>query len=148
MTDSLYNKIKDRNISIYSLTSGRTIIGECLSSDSDGLSINCPLEVKKIYGSDGMISDKMIPFVTGNSTETCKIYHHCIECESHVSETVKQRYTEALIYDRLITLMTSEFLKDKEDLESSSLELDPPDYFETDEELWNSFLDRWKNTDV
>jgi hypothetical protein len=64
------------------------------------------------------------------------------------SESVKLRYAESLIYDRLLTLMMSELLKNHEDLESSSLELDKQDSFESDEQLWNSFLDRWKNTDV
>ena len=148
MKHKLPENINSHDIRIYVLTSGKTVIGEFVSEDADGIRLGCALEIKKIESVDGQLADKMIPFVSGNSSETATIYHHCIECMVSTSESVKLRYAESLIYDRLLTLMMSELLKNHEDLESSSLELDKQDSFESDEQLWNSFLDRWKNTDV
>lgn len=148
MKHKLPENINSHDIRIYVLTSGKTVIGEFLSEDVDGVCLSCALEIKKIQSADGQFADKMIPFISGNSSETATIYHHCIECMVSTSESVKLRYAESLIYDRLLTLMMSELLKDHEDLDSSSPELDKQDSFESDEELWNSFLDRWKNTDV
>lgn len=148
MTHKLNDNLNNHDIRIYSMTSGRMIIGEFISEDSDGIRLSCPLEIKKIQSINGNLAEKMTPFVSGNSSEACIIYHHCIEFEAHTSLSVKQRYAESLIYDRLLALMMSEILNDSESHESSSLEVDSSDAIESDEELWNSFLDRWKNTDV
>lgn len=151
MIDSLYSKIKDLDIRVYTLSSGKVLIGEVVHAYEDGVQLNCPLEIRKALVKSGTYSEIMLPLVAGNDTENCIVYDRSIETESDTTDAVKRKYTEALIYQRLLQLMSkpSEIdeneIDESEDLEYPIPEIDLPEESQSDEELWNIFLDRWKN---
>lgn len=151
MIDGLYSKVKDLDIRVYTLTSGKVLIGEVVHAYEDGVQLNCPLEIRKALVKSGSYAEIMIPLVAGNDTENCIVYDRSIETESDTTDAVKRKYTEALIYQRLLQLMSNSSetdeneIEESEDLDYSIPEIDPPDSSQSDEELWNIFLDRWKN---
>ena len=151
MIDGLYSKVKDLDIRVYTLTSGKVLIGEVVHTYEDGVQLNCPLEIRKALAKSGSYAEIMIPLVAGNDTENCIVYDRSIETESDTTDAVKRKYTEALIYQRLLQLMSNSSetdeneIEESEDLDYSIPEIDPPDSSQSDEELWNIFLDRWKN---
>ena len=152
MIDSLYSKIKDLDIRVYTLSSGKVVIGEVVHAYEDGVQLNCPLEIRKALVKSGTYAEIMLPLVAGNDTENCIVYDRSIEIESDTTDVVKRKYTEALIYQRLVQLMSkpsSEIdeneIDESEDLEYPIPEIDPPEESQSDEDLWNIFLDRWKN---
>lgn len=161
MIDALYTKVKDLDIRVFTLTSGKVIIGEVVHAYEDGVQLNCPLEIRKALVKSGVYSEIMLPLVAGNDTENCIVYDRSIETESDTTDAVKRKYTEALIYQRLAQLMSESSKENKEneendendeneieeseDYDYSIPEIDLPDSSQSDEELWNIFLDRWKN---
>lgn len=155
MIDGLYSKVKDLDIRVFTLASGKVLIGEVVHAYEDGVQLNCPLEIRKTLVKSGSYAEIMIPLVAGNDTENCIVYDRSIETESDTTDAVKRKYTEALIYQRLIQIMTDSSkeedfkeeneIEESEDLDYSIPEIDPPDSSHSDEELWNIFLDRWKN---
>jgi hypothetical protein len=151
MIDGLYSKVKDLDIRVYTLTSGKVLIGEVVHAYEDGVQLNCPLEIRKAPVKSGTYAEIMLPLVAGNDTENCIVYDRSIETESDTTDAVKRKYTEALIYQRLLQLMSNSSetdeneIEESEDLDYSIPEIDPPDSSQSDEELWNIFLDRWKN---
>ena len=151
MIDSLYSKIKDLDIRVYTLSSGKVVIGEVVHAYEDGVQLNCPLEIRKALVKSGTYAEIMLPLVAGNDTENCIVYDRSIEIESDTTDVVKRKYTEALIYQRLLQLMSNSSEEDEneieesEDLEYPIPESDPPEESQSDEDLWNIFLDRWKN---
>jgi hypothetical protein len=151
MIDGLYSKIKDLDIRVYTLCSGKTIIGQLVHEYEDGIQLNCPLEIRKALVKTGEYIEVMIPLVSGNDNQNCIVYDRSIETESDTNDAVKRKYTEALISNRLMQLMLN-FSKDdeskiqeSEDLSYPIPEIDPPDLYQSDESLWNTILDRWKN---
>jgi hypothetical protein len=152
MIDALYTKVKDLDIRVFTLTSGKVIIGEVVHAYEDGVQLNCPLEIRKALVKSGVYSEIMLPLVAGNDTENCIVYDRSIETESDTTDVVKRKYTEALIYQRLAQLMSESSkeneeneIEESEDYDYSIPEIDLPDSSQSDEELWNIFLDRWKN---
>jgi disulfide oxidoreductase YuzD len=152
MIDALYTKVKDLDIRVFTLTSGKVIIGEVVHAYEDGVQLNCPLEIRKALVKSGVYSEIMLPLVAGNDTENCIVYDRSIETESDTTDAVKRKYTEALIYQRLAQLMSESSkeneeneIEESEDYDYSIPEIDLPDSSQSDEELWNIFLDRWKN---
>lgn len=151
MIEGLYSKVKDLDIRVYTLTSGKVLIGEVVHAYEDGVQLNCPLEIRKAIVKSGTYAEIMLPLVAGNDTENCIVYDRSIETESDTTDAVKRKYTEALIYQRLLQLMSKPSETDEneidesEDLEYPIPEIDPPEESQSDEELWNIFLDRWKN---
>lgn len=151
MIEGLYSKVKDLDIRVYTLTSGKVVIGEVVHAYEDGVQLNCPLEIRKALVKSGTYAEIMLPLVAGNDTENCIVYDRSIEIESDTTDAVKRKYTEALIYQRLLQLMSKSSEADEneidesEDLEYPIPEIDPPEESQSDEELWNIFLDRWKN---
>jgi len=128
------------------------IIGEVVHAYEDGVQLNCPLEIRKALVKSGVYSEIMLPLVAGNDTENCIVYDRSIETESDTTDVVKRKYTEALIYQRLAQLMSESSkeneeneIEESEDYDYSIPEIDLPDSSQSDEELWNIFLDRWKN---
>jgi hypothetical protein len=151
MIEGLYSKVKDLDIRVYTLTSGKVVIGEVVHAYEDGVQLNCPLEIRKALVKSGTYAEIMLPLVAGNDTENCIVYDRSIETESDTTDAVKRKYTEALIYQRLLQLMSKPSETDEneidesEDLEYPIPEIDPPEESQSDEDLWNIFLDRWKN---
>jgi len=152
MIDALYTKVKDLDIRVFTLTGGKVIIGEVVYAYEDGVQLNCPLEIRKALVKSGVYSEIMLPLVAGNDTENCIVYDRSIETESDTTDAVKRKYTEALIYQRLAQLMSESSkeneeneIEESEDYDYSIPEIDLPDSSQSDEELWNIFLDRWKN---
>ena len=152
MIEGLYSKVKDLDIRVYTLTSGKVVIGEVVHAYEDGVQLNCPLEIRKALVKSGVYTEIMMPLVAGNDTENCIVYDRSIETESDTTDAVKRKYTEALIYQRLVQLMSKASseedeneIDESEDLEYPILEIDPQDSSQSDEDLWNIFLDRWKN---
>jgi hypothetical protein len=152
MIDGLYSKVKDLDIRVFTLSSGKVLIGEVVHAYEDGVQLNCPLEIRKALVKSGTYAEIMLPLVAGNDTENCIVYDRSIETESDTSDEVKRKYTEALIYQRLLHLMSNSSketdeneLDESEDLNYPIPEIDPPEESQSDEELWNIFLDRWKN---
>ena len=152
MIEGLYSKVKDLDIRVYTLTSGKVVIGEVVHAYEDGVQLNCPLEIRKALVKSGTYAEIMLPLVAGNDTENCIVYDRSIETESDTTDAVKRKYTEALIYQRLVQLMSKPSseedeneIDESEDLEYSIPEIDPQDSSQSDEDLWNIFLDRWKN---
>jgi hypothetical protein len=152
MIDGLYTKVKDLDIRVFTLSSGKVVIGEVVHAYEDGVQLNCPLEIRKALVKSGTYAEIMLPLVAGNDTENCIVYDRSIETESDTSDEVKRKYTEALIYQRLLQLMANSSketdeneLDESEDLNYPIPEIDPPEESQSDEELWNIFLDRWKN---
>lgn len=152
MIDGLYSKVKDLDIRVFTLSSGKVLIGEVVHAYEDGIQLNYPLEIRKALVKSGTYAEIMLPLVAGNDSENCIVYDRSIETESDTSDEVKRKYTEALIYQRLLHLMsnsskeTDENELDKsEDLNYPIPEIDPPEESQSDEEIWNIFLDRWKN---
>jgi hypothetical protein len=152
MIEGLYSKVKDLDIRVYTLTSGKVVIGEVVHAYEDGVQLNCPLEIRKALVKSGVYTEIMMPLVAGNDTENCIVYDRSIETESDTTDAVKRKYTEALIYQRLVQLMSKSSseedeneINESEDLEYPIPEIDPQDSSQSDEDLWNIFLDRWKN---
>ena len=152
MIDGLYSKVKDLDIRVFTLSSGKVLIGEVVYAYEDGVQLNCPLEIRKALVKSGVYTQVMLPLVAGNDSENCIVYDRNIETESDTSDEVKRKYTEALIYQRLLHLMSNSSketdeneLDESEDLNYPIPEIDPPEESQSDEELWNIFLDRWKN---
>jgi hypothetical protein len=152
MIDGLYSKVKDLDIRVFTLSSGKVVIGEVVHAYEDGVQLNCPLEIRKALVKSGTYAEIMLPLVAGNDTENCIVYDRSIETESDTSDEVKRKYTEALIYQRLLHLMSNSSketdeneLDESEDLNYPIPEIDPPEESQSDEEIWNIFLDRWKN---
>ena len=152
MIDELYTKVKDLDIRVFTLTSGKAIIGEVVHSYEDGVQLNCPLEIRKALVKSGVYTEIMLPLVAGNDTENCIVYDRSIETESDTTDAVKRKYTEALIYQRLLQLMSDNSkeedeneVEESEDLGYHNVDIDKHDSSESDEEIWNIFLDRWKN---
>lgn len=152
MIEGLYSKVKDLDIRVYTLTSGKVVIGEVVHAYEDGVQLNCPLEIRKALVKSGVYIEIMMPLVAGNDTENCIVYDRSIETESDTTDAVKRKYTEALIYQRLVQLMSKSSseedeneIDESEDLEYPIPEIDPQDSSQSDENLWNIFLDRWKN---
>ena len=152
MIDGLYTKVKDLDIRVFTLSSGKVVIGEVVHAYEDGVQLNCPLEIRKALVKSGTYAEIMLPLVAGNDTENCIVYDRSIETESDTSDEVKRKYTEALIYQRLLQLMANSSketdeneLDESEDLNYPIPEIDPPEESQSDEEIWNIFLDRWKN---
>lgn len=151
MIDGLYSKVKDLDIRVYTLTSGKVLIGEVVHAYEDGIQLNCPLEIKRVLVKSGVYTEVMMPLVSGNDTENCIVYDRSIETESDTTDTIKRKYTEALIYQRLVQLMSNSSKTDENDLDESEdleypiPEIDLSDKSQSDEDLWNIFLDRWKN---
>jgi hypothetical protein len=151
MIDGLYSKVKDLDIRVFTLSSGKVLIGEVVHAYEDGVQLNCPLEIRKALVKSGTYAEIMLPLVAGNDTENCIVYDRSIETESDTSDEVKRKYTEALIYQRLLQLMAKPSETDENELDESEdlnypiPEIDPPEESQSDEEIWNIFLDRWKN---
>jgi hypothetical protein len=151
MIDGLYSKVKDLDIRVFTLSSGKVLIGEVVHAYEDGVQLNCPLEIRKALVKSGTYAEIMLPLVAGNDTENCIVYDRSIETESDTSDEVKRKYTEALIYQRLLQLMAKPSETDENEMDESEdlnypiPEIDPPEESQSDEELWNIFLDRWKN---
>jgi hypothetical protein len=152
MIDDLYTKVKDLDIRVFTLTSGKAIIGEVVHSYEDGVQLNCPLEIRKALVKSGVYTEIMLPLVAGNDTENCIVYDRSIETESDTTDAVKRKYTEALIYQRLLQLMSDNNkeedeteIEESEDCGYHNVDIDKHDSSESDEEIWNIFLDRWKN---
>lgn len=151
MIEGLYSKVKDLDIRVYTLTSGKVVIGEVVHAYEDGVQLNCPLEIRKALVKSGTYAEIMLPLVAGNDTENCIVYDRSIETESDTTDVVKRKYTEALIYQRLLQLLSKPSeadeneIEESEDLEYPIPEIDPPEESQSDEDLWNIFLDRWKN---
>ena len=151
MIDGLYSKVKDLDIRVFTLTSGKVLIGEVVHAYEDGVQLNCPLEIRKALVKSGVYAEVMLPLVAGNDTENCIVYDRSIETESDTTDGVKRKYTEALIYQRLLQLMSDSNreedeteIEESEDLGYHNVDIDKLDSTESDEELWNIFLDRWK----
>jgi hypothetical protein len=152
MIDGLYSKVKDLDIRVFTLSSGKVLIGEVVHAYEDGIQLNYPLEIRKALVKSGVYTQVMLPLVAGNDSENCIVYDRSIETESDTSDEVKRKYTEALIYQRLLHLMSNSSketyeneLDESEDLNYPIPEIDPPEESQSDEEIWNIFLDRWKN---
>jgi hypothetical protein len=151
MIDGLYSKVKDLDIRVFTLSSGKVLIGEVVHAYEDGVQLNCPLEIRKALVKSGTYAEIMLPLVAGNDSENCIVYDRSIETESDTSDEVKRKYTEALIYQRLLQLMAKPSETDENEMDESEdlnypiPEIDPPEESQSDEELWNIFLDRWKN---
>lgn len=151
MIDGLYSKVKDLDIRVFTLSSGKVLIGEVVHAYEDGVQLNCPLEIRKALVKSGTYAEIMLPLVAGNDSENCIVYDRSIETESDTSDEVKRKYTEALIYQRLLQLMAKPSETDENELDESEdlnypiPEIDPPEESQSDEEIWNIFLDRWKN---
>jgi hypothetical protein len=151
MIDGLYSKVKDLDIRVFTLSSGKVLIGEVVHAYEDGVQLNCPLEIRKALVKSGTYAEIMLPLVAGNDTENCIVYDRSIETESDTSDEVKRKYTEALIYQRLLQLMAKPSETDENEMDESEdlnypiPEIDPPEESQSDEEIWNIFLDRWKN---
>mgnify|MGYP000092781248 CR=1 FL=1 len=151
MIEKLLASMKDLDIRVYTLTSGKAIIGECYHAYEDGIELHCALEIKRLLVKSGVYSEVMLPLVSGNEDEPCIIYDKAIETETFASDTVKRKYAEALIYNRLCQMMDADSLQkdlkeefDKEKLEKSFPELDKQKQPLSQEELLNIFLERWK----
>jgi hypothetical protein len=151
MIEGLYSKVKDLDIRVYTLTSGKVVIGEVVHAYEDGVQLNYPLEIRKALVKSGVYTQVMLPLVAGNDSENCIVYDRSIETESDTSDEVKRKYTEALIYQRLLQLMAKPSETDENEMDESEdlnypiPEIDPPEESQSDEDLWNIFLDRWKN---
>jgi hypothetical protein len=143
MIDGLYLKLKDLDIRVFTLSSGKALIGEVVHEYEEGIQLNCPLEIRKVILQSGEYSEIMLPMLAGNTTENCIVYDRSIETESDTSDVIKRKYAEALVYQRLMQLM-SESSEESEDLSYPSPNIDPPDSLVSDTDLWNIFLDRWK----
>jgi hypothetical protein len=151
MIEKLFNSLKDIDIRIYTLTSGKTLIGECAEAYEDGVELHCALEIKKLLVKSGVYSEVMMPLVAGNDSEPCIVYDKSIETESFACDDVKRKYAEALVYNRLCQMMDERSLEQdlkeeyaKENLEKSFPELDKQKQPLSQEELLNIFLERWK----
>jgi hypothetical protein len=151
MIEKLLDTINDLDIRVYTLTSGKTLIGECKEAYEDGVELHCALEIKRLLVKSGVYSEVMMPLVSGNDGEPCLIYDRAIETESFASNDVKRKYAEALIYNRLAQMMDERSLEEdlkaeyaKENLEKSFPELDKQKQPLSQEELLNIFLERWK----
>ena len=147
MIDGLYLKLKDLDIRVFTLSSGKALIGEVVHEYEEGIQLNCPLEIRKVVLKSGEYSEIMLPMLAGNTTENCIVYDRSIETESDTSDVTKRKYAEALVYQRLIQLMSessTEESEESEDLSYPSPNIDPPDSLVSDTDLWNIFLDRWK----
>jgi len=144
MIDGLYLKLKDLDIRVFTLSSGKALIGEVVHEYEEGIQLNCPLEIRKVVLKSGEYSEIMLPMLAGNTTENCIVYDRSIETESDTSDVTKRKYAEALVYQRLIQLMSESSTEESEDLSYPSPNIDPPDSLVSDTDLWNIFLDRWK----
>lgn len=147
MIDGLYLKLKDLDIRVFTLSSGKALIGEVVHEYEEGIQLKCPLEIRKVVLKSGEYSEIMLPMLAGNTTENCIVYDRSIETESDTSDVTKRKYAEALVYQRLIQLMSessTEESEESEDLSYPSPNIDPPDSLVSDTDLWNIFLDRWK----
>ncbi len=151
MIENLLETINDLDIRVYTLTSGRTLIGECYYAYDDGIELHCPLEIKRLLIKSGAYSEAMIPIVSDNDNEPCIVYDRAIETETFASENVKRKYAESLVYHRLVqTLKSSSLDKDlkqenvSSNLEKSFPELDKQNQQLSQEDLLNIFLERWK----
>ena len=150
MIDGLYSKLKDLDIRVYTLSSGKAIIGEVVHEYEEGVQLNCPLEIKTVILKSGNVSEVMLPMLTGNDTKNCIVYDRSVETESETSDGIKRKYAESLVYQRLLQLLSEsieddeEHTQESEDLSYPLPDIDPPDSLVSDTDLWNIFLDRWK----
>ena len=151
MIEKLLDTINDLDIRVYTLSSGKTLIGECKEAYEDAVELHCALEIKKILMQSGVCSQAMLPLVAGNDSEPCILYNRAIETESFASDDLKRKYAEALMYNRLAQMMDERSLEEdlkaeyaKENLEKSFPELDKQKQQLSQEELLNIFLERWK----
>jgi len=140
MIDNLYKIVEQLDVRIFTLLSGKIIIGQVSAPHSYGIQLKCPLEINRSMTADGLLTERMTPCIAGNGLQPCIIYNHSIESECGASDDVRSRYVEALIYDRLQLLLHEENTADND---LSSPKFDPQDYNQSNEDIWDSFLERF-----
>jgi hypothetical protein len=149
MIEKLFEKIKDLDIRVYTLTSGRILIGELGDVYDEGVELHCPLEIKRLASKTGMYMEVIIPVVSGSDNEPFLVYDKSIETESFASIDIKRKYTEALIQQRVSQLLeeskSEETLQESKDSNNTFPELDKQNSSYSKDELLDIFLNRWKN---
>lgn len=105
--DKLFEIAPQLDIRILSLTSGKTIIGEYCSVDTenDTIQLHCPLQIKSICTNGSTFSEIFVPLVSNSDDESCIVFHAAIESMMNASLDIKNRYIESLIINRAQSFM-------------------------------------------
>jgi lipoate-protein ligase B len=101
MNIEVNNESVGLDIRIFSLTSGKSIIGDYVKTDLDQIIVKCPLEIKKICTEHSNSLEIFIPIISNSDNEPCTIFIHSIESMMNASEEVKDKYIKTLIMNRL-----------------------------------------------
>ena len=123
MIDKIFELGPQLDVKIYTLISGKTIIGEYCSTENDSVRINCPLLIKHIASTDYASSEILVPMFSDNDNEPCILFNGAIESITNASIEMKTKYIESLIINRANQLLTLYESNINDSLFDPSLEL-------------------------
>jgi len=113
LSKELKNHLEALDIRIYTTTSNKTIIGECLEVLDNGIEIGRPLVISNfsLLGDD---ISYMTELVQENDSNSAVIFNTVIETESFACISLKKKYVDSLLEIKIADLL----LKDLDELEN------------------------------
>lgn len=113
LSKELTDHLEALDIRIYTTTSNKTIIGECLEVLDNGIEVGKPLVISNfsLLGDD---ISYMTELVQENDSNSAVIFNTVIETESFACISLKKKYVDSLLEIKIADLL----LKDLDELEN------------------------------